>query len=139
MSSFFRTKLLVYFDFEAAHSLDVREEPHSHEWKTILTFTGEPVKGRIVDFPALESAVHRDLASLPKSYLNENADLLSEARAFPTCETLGASIFTILREKTVARFRDENPTLTVLSVQVQLCEGPRVYGAAVVEAASSVS
>lgn len=137
MSSFFRTKLLVYFDFDASHSLDVREEPHSHGWKTVLTFTGEPVKGRIVDFPALESAVQRDLASLPKSYLNENPDLLPEARAFPTCETIGASILTILREKTVARFRDENPTLTALSVQVQLCEGPRVYGAAVVEGASA--
>lgn len=130
----FRTKVLVYFDFEASHSLDVREEPHPHLWRTILAFTGEPVRGRIVDFPALEAAAHSDLRSLPGSYLNGNADILPEARAFPTCETLGASIFTILREKTVARFRAESPTLTLLSVQVQLCEGPRVFGAAIVEA-----
>jgi 6-pyruvoyl-tetrahydropterin synthase len=133
MSSLFKTKLLVYFDFEASHSLDVREEPHPHLWKTILTFTGETVKGRIVDFPSLESAVHADLRSLPNSYLNENLDLLPEGRAFPTCETLGASMFTTIREKTLARFRAENPTLQIMSVQVQLCEGPRVYGAAIVE------
>ncbi len=133
MSSLFKTKLLVYFDFEASHSLDVREEPHPHLWKTVLTFTGDPVKGRIIDFPSLESAIHADLKTLPNSYLNENADLLPEGRTFPTCETLGASIYTILREKTVARFRAENPTLTVVSVQVQLCEGERVYGAALVE------
>lgn len=134
----FRTKLLVYFDFEASHSLDVREEPHPHLWKTVLTFTGEPMKGRIIDFPALEAAVHNDLASLPGSYLNENQEMLPEGRAFPTCETLGASIFTIVRERTVACFRDENPTLTLLAVQVQLCEGPRVYGAAVVEPRPSI-
>jgi 6-pyruvoyl-tetrahydropterin synthase len=132
-ASLFRTKLLLYFDFEASHSLDVREEPHSHQWRTILTFTGEPVKGRIIDFPALESAIYADLASLPNSYLNENADLLADARAFPTSESLGASIFTILREHTVARFRAENPTLTLLSVQVQLCEGARIFGSAIVE------
>ena len=135
-AALFRTKLLVYFDFEASHSLDVREEHHPHLWKTVLTFTGEPVKGRIIDFPALESAAHSDLGTLPNSYLNENGALLPEGRAFPTCETLGASIFTILRERTVARFRTENPTLTVLSVQVQLCEGTRVFGAAIVESAS---
>lgn len=132
--SLFRTRLLVYFDFEASHSLDVREEPHPHLWKTVLTFTGEPVRGRIADFPALENAVRDDLRSLPGSYLNENPDLLPEGRAFPTCETLGASIYTLLRERTLPRFRSENPTLTVLSVQVQLCEGERVFGAAVVEA-----
>ena len=132
--SLFRTKLLVYFDFEASHSLDVREEPHPHLWKTILTFTGEPVRGRIIDFPALESAIRDDLRSLPNSYLNENADLLPEGRAFPTCESVGASIYTILRERTVAKFRSENPTLIVLSVQVELCEGAHVFGAAIVEA-----
>lgn len=135
-SNLFRTKLLLYFDFEASHSLDVREEPHPHLWKTVLTFTGEPVKGRIVDFPSLENAVKADLGSLPGCYLNENADLLPEGRAFPTCESLGASIFTILRERTLPRFRDENPTLELLSVQVTLCEGDRVYGAAITEARS---
>ena len=133
MSSLFKTKLLVYFDFEASHSLDTREVPHPHLWKTILTFTGEPVKGRIIDFPLLESAVKRELTNLPHSYLNENADLLPEGRAFPTCETLGASIFTLIREKTIPGFRTENETLKLLSVQVQLCEGERVFGSAVVE------
>ena len=136
-SSLFRTKLLVYFDFEASHSLDVREEPHPHLWKTVLTFTGDPIRGRIIDFPALESAIAEDLRPFPNTYLNENSSLLPEARKFPTCESLGASIFTILRERTVARFRNENPTLTVLSVQVQLCEGERVYGAAIVEGATT--
>ncbi len=134
MSSLFKTKLLVYFDFEASHSLDTREAPHPHLWKTILTFTGEPIRGRIIDFPALEAAVQADLRTLPGSYLNENPDLLPDGRAFPTCETLGASIFTSVRERTVARLRADNPTLTLLSVEVQLCEGERIFGAAVVEA-----
>lgn len=138
MSSLFKTKLLVHFDFEASHSLDTREEPHPHLWKTVLTFTGEPVKGRIIDFPTLETAVRDDLASLPDSYLNENADLLPEGRAFPTCETLGASIFTRVRERTVARLRTENPSFTLLSVQVELCEGAKIYGSAIVEPASSI-
>jgi 6-pyruvoyl-tetrahydropterin synthase len=133
MSSLFKTKLLLYFDFIASHSLDVREEPHPHLWKTVLVFTGEPVKGRIIDFPSLEAAMMKDLDSLPDSYLNENADLLPDARAFPTCETLAASIYTIVREKTVVQFRVENPTLTLLSVQVTLCEGERVFGSAIVE------
>jgi len=133
-SNLFRTRLLVYFDFEASHSLDTREVPHPHLWKTVLTFTGEPIKGRIIDFPELESSIQDDLRSLPGSYLNENRDVLSECRDFPTCETLGTSIFTLVREKTIARLRTKNPTLTILSVQVQLCEGPRVYGAAIVEA-----
>lgn len=132
-SSLFRVKLLLYFDFTASHSLDTREEPHPHLWKSVLTFGGEPVDGRIVDFPALESAVGEDLASLPGCYLNENPDLLAEGRAFPTCETLGASILTLLRERTLPRFRAKNPSLSVLSVQVTLCEGDRVYGSAIVE------
>jgi 6-pyruvoyl-tetrahydropterin synthase len=129
----FRTKLLLYFDFEASHSLDTREAPHPHLWKTVLTFTGDPRKGRIIDFPALEKALQSDLTSLPGCYLNENPELLPEARAFPTCESLGTSIFTILRERTLRRFHDENPTLELLSVQVTLCEGDRIYGSAITE------
>lgn len=132
--SLFRTKLLLYFDFEASHSLDVREAPHPHLWKTILTFSGEPVRGRIVDFPTLESAVRNALASLPGSYLNENADLLADARAFPTSESLGASIYTRIRENVISQFRGEAPTLCIHSVQVTLCEGELVYGSAIVEA-----
>lgn len=134
MSSFFNTKLLLYFDFDASHSLDVRETPHSHLWKTVLTFTGEPVRGRIVDFPTLETATREALASLPNSYLNENVDLLPEARAFPTCESLGASIYTRVREIVLSRLRSEAPTLRLLSVQVTLCEGAQTYGSAIVEA-----
>ncbi|MBC7385738.1 MAG: 6-carboxytetrahydropterin synthase [Cryobacterium sp.] len=137
MSLLFKTKLILYFDFEASHSLDVREEPHPHLWKTTLTFTGEPLKGRIIDFPALESAVQETLSSLPGCYLNENADLLTSAMAFPTCESLGESIFTLIRERAIARFLGENPSLELLSVQVTLIEGDRVYGSAVTELRSS--
>lgn len=133
MSLLFKTKLILYFDFIAAHSLDTREEPHDHLWKTVLTFTGDPVKGRIVDFPALESSIQEELASLPHCYLNENLVLLPTAQSFPTCESLGESIFTILREKTVARFRAENPTIDIASVMVTLYEGDRIYGSALTE------
>lgn len=135
MSLLFKTKLVLYFDFIAAHSLDTREEPHDHLWKTVLTFTGEPVKGRIVDFPALENAIHEELASLPRCYLNDNLVLLAAARAFPTCESLGESIFTILRENAIPRFRVENPTIDIASVMVTLYEGDRIYGSAVTELA----
>lgn len=133
MLSPFKTKLLLYFDFTASHSLDVREEPHPHLWKTILTFAGEPVKGRIVDLPLLEQAVKDDLFALSNSYLNENQALLPSTRAFPTCETLGESIATLVSEKTLSRFRKENPSIYLHSVQVTLCEGERVYGSAITE------
>lgn len=132
-SSLLRTKLVVYHDFEASHSLDTREAPHPHLWKSVLTFAGEPIKGRIIDFPELEAAVKADLKSLEGSYLNENTDLFPECRAFPTCETLGASIFTRVSEFAINRLRKNNPSLSLISVQVQLCEGERVYGAAIVE------
>lgn len=132
-TSLFRTKLLLYFDFEASHSLDTREEPHSHFWKTVLTFSGDPIKGRIVDFPSLEGAVKENLTALPGSYLNENEALLPTTRAFPTCETLGESIATLIHEKALTNLRVENPSLRLLSVQVTLCEGERVYGSAITE------
>lgn len=132
-SSLFRTKLLLYFDFEASHSLDTREVPHPHLWKTVLTFSGDPIRGRIVDFPALENAVRETLSSLPGCYLNENEVLLPTTRAFPTCETLGESIATLIHEKSLVSLRKENPSLRLLSVQVTLCEGERVYGSAITE------
>ncbi len=132
-SALFRTKLLLYFDFEASHSLDTREEPHPHLWKTVLTFSGDPIKGRIVDFPSLEASMLKTLASLPGCYLNTNEALLPATRAFPTCETIGESIATLIHEKTLAEFRVENPSLRLLSVQVTLCEGERVFGSAITE------
>lgn len=132
-SALFRTKLLLYFDFEASHSLDTREEPHPHFWKTVLTFSGDPIKGRIVDFPSLEASMLKTLESLPGCYLNTNDVLLPATRAFPTCETIGESIATLIHEKTLAEFRVENPSLRLLSVQVTLCEGARVFGSAITE------
>lgn len=129
----FRTKLVLYRDITASHSLDTREVPHPHLWKCEFTFSGEPVRGRIVDFPTLEQSTFTVTQGLEGSYLNENPLMTENGRAYPTCETLGESLYILVREKVIPIFRTENPTLTLLSVKVTLCEGDRVYGSAITE------
>jgi len=129
----FRTKLVLYRDITASHSLDTREVPHPHLWKCEFTFGGEPVRGRIIDFPSLENAVMEVTNPLENCYLNECDLLTSGGRSFPTCETLGESLFIMIRENVIPRFRSENPSLTLNSVQVTLIENDRVYGSAITE------
>lgn len=129
----FRTKLILYRDIIASHSLDTREEPHPHLWKCEFTFSGDPVRGRIVDFPALEKAVLESTRDLDGCYLNESPLLGESARSFPTCETLGESLYIIIRENVIPAFRSDNPTLRLLSVKVTLVEGERIYGSAITE------
>lgn len=129
----FRTKLVLYRDFTASHSLDTREAPHPHLWKCAFTFSGEPVRGRIIDFPTLEKATFSAMQGLENCYLNECPLLLEHARKFPTCETLGESLYTLIRERVIPLFRNENHSIHLLSVQVTLCEGERIYGSAITE------
>ena len=129
----FRTKLLVYQDFIAAHSLDTRQEPHNHLWKTVCTFTGEPVRGRIIDLPTLERAVVNQILPLENTYLNENNELPEMTRGFPTCETLGAAIFERIKHSVIKDLSVLNPTLKILSVQVTLCDRGQIIGSAIFE------
>lgn len=133
----FSTKLLFYYDILASHSLETNPEPHFHLWKTTLTISGTPVRGKLVDLPTLESLVKETLVKLENTYLNENKFLLPEAQEFPTCEFMGASIFTLLNRNVFSRLRDQNPSLQLLSVQVTLCDPTtqKVFGSAITEMA----
>ena len=126
----FRTKLVLYRNITASHSLDTREEPHPHLWKCEFTFSGEPVRGRIVDFPSLEKTLFEITDPLEGCHLNDSELLTESGRKFPTCETLGESLFILIREKAIPRFRSENPSLDLYSIKVTLMEGERTYGSA---------
>lgn len=128
-----KTKLYVFVEFEASHSLDTVEQPHSHLWKTKVTFEGQPVRGRVIDLPKLEGEVERHLAFLTGSYLNVNEGLPEAARAFPTCETLARAFFDIIDQRVVDKFKVENPSLAVSGVEVELWDNQKLFGAASVE------
>lgn len=117
-----RTELILKRTLLASHSLDSREEPHPHLFKLEFVFTGESIRGRIVDLPLLESAIDALIEPLQGRYLNDLSALPEAARAFPTCETLGATLVEWLQSKTLPSLAPENATLRVVSVMVTLCE-----------------
>jgi len=131
----FSTKLVLYYDILASHSLDTNPEPHFHIWKTTLTFSGKPIRGKIIDLPTLESMVKSCVSKLENTYLNQNAYLLPETQSYPTCETTGASLFTLINKDVLSKLKDLNPTLRLLSVQVTLCDptSGKIFGSAITE------
>ncbi len=129
-----KVTLIIRSELTASHSLDGFEQPHPHRWKLEARISGAPVRGRIIDLPVLEDALKADLRSLEGCYLNESPLVDDATRAFPTCETLGAYLATHWDRVVLSRFRGENPSLTLVSVQVTLCEmDGREFGAALIE------
>jgi 6-pyruvoyl-tetrahydropterin synthase len=126
-----RTELILKRALLASHSLDTREEPHPHLFKLEFVFTGEAMRGRIIDLPVLEQAVDALIEPLQNRYLNDCSLLPEPARHFPTCETLGSTFIEWTKGRLLPQFKDANPTLTLVSVMVTLCEPDgREYGAA---------
>jgi 6-pyruvoyl-tetrahydropterin synthase len=128
----FVTELILNFDLFASHSLDTREELHEHLWKVELVFSGEPIRGRIIDLPLLEKSIEEFFRPYQKTSLNAHPDLDDSARAFPTCETLGESFFSRIETAVITPLRASvNPTLALLSIQITLAElDGRLYGSA---------
>lgn len=128
----FVTELVLPFEFVASHSLDTREEPHPHVWKGELRIEGNAVKGRVIDLPTAENALKQILKRIENTYLNTNALFSAETRAFPTCETLSQDLYGMVDRECVMPARDENPSLRLLSVRIDLYETDgKFYGGAI--------
>lgn len=126
-----RTELILRRPLLASHSLDTNEIPHPHVFKFEFTFTGEPIRGRIIDLPTLEKSIDDLMAPLQKRYLNDLALLPEITRQFPTCETLGATFVHWIQERLLPQFHDVNMTLRLVSVLVTLCDSDGTeYGSA---------
>jgi 6-pyruvoyl-tetrahydropterin synthase len=118
-----RTELLLRSQFEASHSLDVRESPHPHVWKVELTLGGEAQDhGKLVNLPTLQGALESVIGPLSGTYLNDQTLLPIFAREFPTCETLAAYLYSELETVIEKNFRSRNPTLILISMMVTLCD-----------------
>lgn len=117
-----RTELCVRFEFVASHSLAVREEPHLHLWRIEACLSGEAQNGMIVNLQQLRSAFDAILSPLHETFLNENRLLPPEAQAAPTCETLSDYLFSAFSRCIEQEFLSHNPTLTLMSVEVTICE-----------------
>ena len=117
-----RTELLLKFEMIASHSLSGYEKPHPHIWKIQAGLVGEPIAGRIVDLPTLRTAFEAVLGTLKGTYLNENQNLEGPAREFPTCETLGESLYEKFEGVLAGTFRAANASIRLSFVQVALCE-----------------
>ena len=132
-SSSFTTELVLQFTLQAGHSLDTREELHDHLWNFELTFTGDPIRGRIIDLPLLESKITELFQPFQKKPLNGKPRLNEAAQVFPTCETLGESFYGLIENETIPPLRAElNPTLKLISVKVTLGDlDGRTYGSAI--------
>lgn len=129
----FTTKLIIYHSFYASHSLESREEPHFHQWKLALTFIGSPVSGKTIDFSKLEAIVKNALKPAADCFLNTSEFFSQQVRDFPTCETLGKDLFSILSDQVVKPLQISNSSFDLLSVSVTLCEGDQVFGTAIIE------
>ena len=114
--------LIVRRTLLASHSLDTREKPHPHLFKFEFEFTGDPIRGRIVDLPILEDRLTRLLEPFQNRYLNDCGALPAPAREFPTCETLGTAFAEKIQAETLPSLRAENASLKLVSILVTLCE-----------------
>jgi 6-pyruvoyl-tetrahydropterin synthase len=122
MSKSLHTELLLKFDFVASHSLSVREDPHPHIWKIEAAISGSPVSGMIINLPEARAAMESIIAPLTNTYLNDAPTLTADAKAAPTCESLGAFFFSEFERLITEKFHAANPTLALKSIQVTLCE-----------------
>jgi len=126
--------LLIRHELVASHSLDGRETPHPHRWVLEYRITGDPVRGRIIDLPNLAQALKKDLEPIENSFLNTCPHVDDATRAFPTCEALGVCLAQRLEQNVLVRYRQENPSLALRSLQVTLLEMDGTeFGAALIE------
>ncbi len=114
--------LIVRRTLVASHSLDTREVPHPHLFRFEFDFTGEPIRGRIIDLPMLENELTKMLEPFQNRYLNDCPDLPAPAREFPTCETLGVAFTEKSKANILPELKRLNPSLRLVSVLVTLYE-----------------
>lgn len=126
-----KIELILRQNLVATHSLDTNETPHEHLFKLEFAFTGDPIRGRIIDLPTLERGLEEFLAPYQKRNLNQYAGLPAYAREFPTCETLGQAFYEKMSEAFLPKFHAMNPTFRVVSILLTLCDPDgKEYGSA---------
>lgn len=113
-------QLILKFKFDASHSLEGHELPHSHLWELILTVSGKPIDGRIIDLVELRHSVASLIDALKGTYLNTNQAAAPEVQKFPTCEALCGHFFSRVNQILETKFRPANSSLALESTQVAL-------------------
>lgn len=83
-----RMEMLLSFPLPATHSLDEREEAHSHVWQIRVSVTGPLREGRVESMPLLREVFDPEIAKLKDTFLNSNTHLEETLRRYPTCENL---------------------------------------------------
>jgi|GEM_PF-812403 len=104
----------------ALHSLKGFEEPHPHRFEFEFTLEGEPIEGRVVDFPVFEKSVQELMKPFHGKYLNDSALLSEDARRFPTSETLSRYFGEEFRLKILPILAASNPSVRLSAVSVTL-------------------
>ncbi|NJN29207.1 MAG: hypothetical protein HC824_01085 [Synechococcales cyanobacterium RM1_1_8] len=130
-----KTKLILNFEFIASHALAIREAPHNHLWRVQAVMAGEPVGGMVLNMVTVREQFSQALKPLANSHLNDNPRLSPEARATPTCETLAAYFFSVFGDILAQRFVQQNPTVQLDAIEVELYEpNGQEWGSARLEA-----
>lgn len=83
-----KLELVVNLTLKASHSLEEREEPHSHRWDIQVGLEGDLERGRIVSLTQAQESFNRVLQPIQDTFLNNNKYLDVNTRACPTCENL---------------------------------------------------
>jgi 6-pyruvoyl-tetrahydropterin synthase len=83
-----RMEMLLSFSLPATHSLDEREEAHSHVWQIQVGVTGPLREGRVESMPLLREIFEPEVVKLKDTFLNNNSHIEEMLRLYPTCENL---------------------------------------------------
>lgn len=113
-------QLILKFKFDASHSLEGHELPHSHLWELVATVSGRPIQGRIIDLVEFRSSVSNLVDVLKGTYLNTNRSASRDVQEFPTCEALCGHFYTEIHAVLEKLFIPHNPTLVLESTQIAL-------------------
>lgn len=117
-----RSQLILNFEFIAAHSLSIRETPHSHLWRIKTVIQGDVQNGMILNMVEVRQVFRLCIDPLANTYLNDNDHLCLAAQKTPTCESLAAHFFDQFGALLKERFCPSNPTVILRAIEVELYE-----------------
>lgn len=116
-----KSELVLKFVFEASHSLAGYETPHPHLWRLEVSFTGQPLEGKVIDIVRAREVILSQVGLIQKTYLNTNPLLDPATQKAPTCETLSLFFWNRITHLVDTQFRSENPTTQLHSVSIAIC------------------
>ncbi|NBT59128.1 hypothetical protein EBT16_10130 [bacterium] len=103
-----KLELVVNLTLQATHSLEEREEPHSHRWDIQIGLEGDLDRGRVVSLTEAQEVFNSILRPLQNTFLNKNEYLDASSRDCPTCENLAFYFHTQL-EKLLPQLNPKSP------------------------------